>query len=204
MDTDLYLATIRADGQAMLGAAAATGLEVEVPTCPGWTMGDLMVHTGRVHRHKTEVVRGGYVDADAGFPPQPDGDVLEWYAEGLDEMLDVFTDADLSAASWTWCEHEHNADWWVRRMAHETAIHAADALIAAGQVPTIDADLAIDGIDEILDEMMLDAPPWGTVTPGDETVALEAGGRRWGLRTATFSGVGPESGTAYEGLVALL
>ena len=188
----------------MVDAARDAGLDADVPTCPDWTVRDLMVHTGRVHRHKAEVVRGRYVDSDAAFPPRPDGDVLEWFVEGLDEMLDVFDAADLDAPSWTWCDHEHNADWWVRRMAHETAIHGADALITAERTPTVDEWLAIDGVDEILDEFMAGIPEWGTVKVGDKTVALEAGGRRWGLRTATFSGIGPESGTAHEGLVAVL
>jgi uncharacterized protein (TIGR03083 family) len=204
MDTDLYMTAVRRDAEAMVDAARAVGLDADVPTCPDWTVRDLMVHTGRVHRHKAEVVRGRYVDADADFPTKPDGDVLEWFVEGLDEMLDVFDATDLGAPTWTWCSHQHNADWWVRRMAHETAIHGADALISAGRTPTVDEWLAIDGVDEIVDELLADTPEWGTVTAGDRTVALEAGGRRWGLRTATFSGIGPESGTAHEGLAILV
>jgi uncharacterized protein (TIGR03083 family) len=204
MDTELYMTTIRRDADAMVDAARAAGLGADVPTCPGWTVRDLMVHTGRVHRHKTEVVRGRYVEADAAFPPRPDGDVLEWFVEGVDEMLGVFSTADLDAPSWTWCDHQHNADWWVRRMAHETAIHAADALLTAGRDPEIEPDLAVDGVDEILDEVMTGVPDWGTEKPGDKTVALEAGGHRWGLRTATFSGIGPKSGTDHEGLETLL
>jgi uncharacterized protein (TIGR03083 family) len=204
MDTELYMTTIRRDADAMADAARAAGLDADVPTCPGWTVRDLMVHTGRVHRHKAEVVRGRYVESDAAFPPRPDGDVLEWFVEGVDEMLNVFEAADLSEPSWTWCPHDHNADWWVRRMAHETAIHGADALIAAGRMPIIDASLAADGVDEILDEFMVDIPEWGTAKPGDKTVALEAGGRRWGLRMGTLSGIGPKSGTAHEGLLRVL
>jgi uncharacterized protein (TIGR03083 family) len=204
MDTDLYMTSIRRDAEAMVDAAGAVGLDADVPTCPDWTVRDLVVHTGRIYRHKAEVVRGRYVESDAEFPPPPDGDVLEWFVDGLDEMLDVFNSADLDAPSWTWCDHEHNADWWVRRMAHETAIHSADALIAAGREPDIGAELALDGVDEILIEMMIGVPDWGAEKLGEKTVALEAGGHRWGLRTATFSGIGPESGTAYEGLVSLL
>jgi uncharacterized protein (TIGR03083 family) len=204
MDTELYMTTIRRDADAMVDAARAAGFDADVPTCPGWTVRDLMVHTGRVHRHKTEVVRGRYVESDAAFPARPDGDVLEWFVEGVDEMLGVFSTADLDAPSWTWCAHEHNADWWVRRMAHETAIHSADALLTAGRQPEIEAELAVDGVDEILIEVMTGSPDWGTEKPGDKTVALEAGGHRWGLRTATFSGIGPKSGTAHDGLVTLL
>src|SRR5690606_33354539 len=47
-------------------------------------------------------------------------------------------------------------DFWARRQAHETTIHSTDALAAAlGRVPSADeagtgADLALDGIDELL------------------------------------------------------
>lgn len=204
MDTDAYMKAIRNDAEAMLRAAQVAGLETDVPTCPGWTMRDLMVHTGIVHRHKAEVVRGRYTDNDAPFPPRPEGDVLKWYAEGLDEMLGVFIDADLSAPSYTWCGHDHTADWWVRRMAHETVIHGADALIAAGETPTIEASLAEDGVDEILDEFMIGGPSWGQVVPSDRTIRLRSGDREWNLRSAVFSGTSPTTGTSYEALDTLV
>jgi hypothetical protein len=157
------------------------------------------VHTGTVHRHKTEVVRGGWLDER---PPDADGpngrDLLEWFNEGVEEMIDVFESADLSRQTWTWCGHDHASAWWVRRMAHETAIHRADAELTAQYLPTLDTDLALDGVDEILDEMMVGGPEWGTVTGSDRTVALVAGGRRWTLRTATFVGTSPTTGTDYE------
>jgi uncharacterized protein (TIGR03083 family) len=204
METDAYMRAIRKDADAMVAAARVAGLESDVPTCPGWTVRDLMVHTGRVHRHKTEVVRGRYLDADAKFPQKPDDDVLEWFAEGVDEMLGVFADADLSAPSYTWCSHDHTADWWVRRMAHETAIHAADALIAAGKTPTIEASLAQDGVDEILDEFMIGGPSWGEIVSSDRTISLRSGDREWNLRSAVFSGTSPTTGTSYEALDKLV
>jgi hypothetical protein len=83
-------------------------------------------------------------------------------------------------------------------MAHETAIHAADAVLASGGVPVLDEGLAIDGIDEILDEMIVGGPGWGTVTPTDRVIALECDDRRWLLRSATFVGTSPRTGTHYD------
>ena len=40
-------------------------------------------------------------------------------------------------------------------MAHETVIHRIDAEQAAGEVSTIDQDLALDGVDEVLDFLPL-------------------------------------------------
>lgn len=199
VDTDFYLRSIESDAATMLGIGRSVPLDTAVPSCPGWTLRDLFVHTGTVHRHKTEVVRGGWLDER---PPDADGpngrDVLEWFIEGVEEMVDLFESVDLSGPSWTWCDHQHPSAWWVRRMAHETAIHRADAELTAGHVPTLEAELALDGVDEILDELMVGGPGWGTVTPGDRIVALAAGDRRWTLRTATFVGTSPSSGTDYE------
>jgi len=200
VDTDFFIASIQGDAAAMIAAVGIVGLEAPVPTCPGWTVLDLVTHTGVVHRHKAETVRGGYLDEPPPQPDGPSGDVLRWFSDGVEEMLAIFVDADLSVPTWTWCAHEHSADWWVRRMAHETAIHAADAVLASGGTAVIERDLAIDGVDEILDEMMIGGPSWGTVTPTDRVVALESADRRWVLRTATFGGTSPMTGTTYDGL----
>ena len=45
------------------------------------------------------------------------------------------------------------ATFWARRMAHETAVHRADAQITAGREPEFDPVLAVDGIDEWLGSM---------------------------------------------------
>jgi hypothetical protein len=161
---------------------------------------DLVVHTGLVHRHKTEVVRGGYLDAAPDQPPEPSGDVLAWYDEGVEEMLAVFAAADLDAPSWTWCAHDHHADWWVRRMAHESLIHGADALLAAGKKPTAEPWLAVDGVDELVDEILARGPAWGSVEAGDRRIDLIAPERTWNLRSASLSGTSPWSGTVYESL----
>ena len=200
METPTYLAAIEADTAAMLAIGTKLPLDTRVPSCPDWALADLLAHTGAVHRHKTEIVRGGWVDAEPPEPGGPDGDVVEWFGLGAVEMLEVFESADLTKPTWTWCNHDHTAAWWVRRMAHETIIHSADALLCADARPHIDEGLALDGVDEILDEMMIGGPAWGTVEALDRTIALEAGNRRWVLQTAVFSGTSPKTGTTYDAL----
>ena len=47
------------DAVARLGAwADRAGAEAPVPTCPGWTVRDLLAHQGMVHRWATAVVLG--------------------------------------------------------------------------------------------------------------------------------------------------
>jgi hypothetical protein len=119
-------------------------------------------------------------------------------------MLAVFRDADLDAPTWTWCNHDHTVEWWVRRMAHETLIHGADAVIAIGGTPEVDESLAEDGIEEILFEMMVDAPAWAELTKGDRVVSIVTPGRSWILRTASWDGKSPNTHKMYVEEPALM
>ena len=61
--------------------------------------------------------------------------------------------AELSSVSpdtpvWTFSSSNRTASFWQRRRAQETAVHRYDAETAAGTPTPIDADLAVDGIDE--------------------------------------------------------
>ncbi len=59
------------------------------------------------------------------------------------------------------------ASFWARRMAHETAVHRADAQIATGREAEFEPDLAADAIDEWLG--FLSGP-----APGDPDPRLDA------------------------------
>ena len=209
MDTDRYIEFLRSDVASMASAARTAGLSVDVPTCPGWDVRDLIIHTGVVHRHKVETLLGDYQDKPAPLPEVPaddvsDGDVMAWFLEGGAQLLEACAGADLEEPTWTWCPHDHTKAWWVARMAHETVIHRVDAVIAGGETPTIDPWLAGEGVAEILEEFMVGGPSWGTVTPMEQRIRLVAPGRSWDLQLATFSGTSPYSGKTHEGLPSLL
>lgn len=197
MDSLNFLIALEHEAESMQAAAAVADLDSAVPTCPGWTVRDLVVHTGQVHRHKTVSVRDQWTSGSPPWPDEPEGDVLAWFDDGIDNMLAVFREADLDAPTWTWCDHEHTVAWWVRRMAHETLIHGADAVIAIDGVPEVDESLAQDGIEEILFEMMVGAPEWAELKEGSQTVAIVTPGRTWTLRTASWEGESPSTGDVY-------
>src|SRR6266571_998651 len=51
----------------------------------------------------------------------------------------------------TWYAPDQTVGFWIRRMAQETVIHRIDAELGTGQpVAPVPADLAVDGIDELL------------------------------------------------------
>jgi uncharacterized protein (TIGR03083 family) len=176
MDTDRYLGAIRDDGAALAAAARAAGLGVAVPSCPGWTVADLVEHTGLVHRHKAAIVRHR-LDARPEEPPGPPRGpgLLDWYSDGLGELLDVLAGTSPATPVWTWHPPDQTAGFWRRRMAHETAVHRVDAEqavpdLGAGRA-TVEPWLAADGVDEVL-----------TVFMGDDPDSDQLGGRVGTLR----------------------
>lgn len=146
-----YLSALQRDGTD-LASAARGNLPARVPGCPEWTVADLVDHTGEVHRFWIQIA-GGVTDprqAVRESPPAPDL-VVEWYEEGLGKLLEKLRTVDPDQPIWTWAPVERpTASWIVRRMAQETAVHRWDAERAAGTRKPIEAELASDGVDELL------------------------------------------------------
>ena len=59
METTRYLDCLGSDYVLLRSATAAAALEDPVPSCPGWTVADLVTHVGHVYLHKVTVMRDG-------------------------------------------------------------------------------------------------------------------------------------------------
>lgn len=138
--------------------AAAAGLDAPVPTCPGWTVLDLVAHQGMVHRWAAARLRGIQPDTGAfELEGRTHADVLGWFDEGATALLQTIVDTpdDVEAPVFL-REAPAPRLFWTRRQCHETTIHAVDALAARlGRPPRADETwirdrLALDGLDELL------------------------------------------------------
>jgi uncharacterized protein (TIGR03083 family) len=129
-----------------------------VPTCPGWTVRDLVAHQGMVHRWATGALRGQDLPAE---PLEAEGlasdDPDRWLESGAEELLTTLrtVPTDVDAPVFLKDPPAPRA-FWARRQCHETVIHGVDARAALlGRAPSvqevsIDPVLALDGIDELL------------------------------------------------------
>lgn len=138
----------------LAGVAGGANPAAEVATCPGWTMARLVKHTGIVHRWVTQIVSArssSWLDPrelDVGLPDKESG-YAGWLAAGAEPLLQALRDAGPGTSVWTWGTGQ-TSGWWGRRMLHETTVHRADAELATGIAPSVDPEVAADGIDEFL------------------------------------------------------
>jgi len=130
-------------------AAGSGDLEAPVPTCPEWTLADLVQHLGETHLWAAHAVEHGTPDGDDRFAGSRD-ELVEWYAGTARRLVTVLAATDPEAPAWTF-GLEMTAEFWRRRQVHETHVHEYDALAAAGRYDSwsIDAEVAWDGVDEV-------------------------------------------------------
>jgi len=154
IDTDQLLAEVTNSTDTLAGIAASADQATHVPTCPEWTLRQLITHVGRAHRWAAEIVATRAAEP-IPFREVPDGRLPDdpaarpqWLRAGAARLADAVHGAG-SASMWT---HPGmgQASYWARRMAHETAVHRADGQLALGVRPVIEPVIAADGIDEWL------------------------------------------------------
>ncbi len=148
-------AHVMTDGAQLLDAAERSGLDAPVPSCEGWTMGDLVWHIGEVWDFWGLVVREQITDVDVLRQqpdlPRPSDDLLmTWVAASRVAVHNTLVDTPPDTEVWTWTGQNRDVQWVRRRMAHETAVHRWDAERVVGDPYRIPIAMAADGIEEFL------------------------------------------------------
>ncbi|QKG26445.1 maleylpyruvate isomerase family mycothiol-dependent enzyme [Actinomadura verrucosospora] len=176
-----HCAALEAEVAAFADAAAGADLEEPVPSCPGWTVAELVRHLGAMHRWAGGTVRVGAPrrlslrELGVSFPVVL-GDHLPWFGEGAERLLEILRAADPDAPVWAWGVDQH-ARFWSRRMLFETAVHRADLEIARGRTPAIAPEAAVEGMDELLENLesaAAFAPKVENLRGDGEVLAFEA------------------------------
>ncbi|SPM29264.1 hypothetical protein MTAB308_2755, partial [Mycobacterium terramassiliense] len=141
-----------------------------VPTCPGWTLTQLLRHVGRGDRWAAQIVHDRldqYLDprtVAGGKPPPDPADAISWLQGGAQRLVDAVELSGVETPVWTFLG-TRPANWWVRRRLHETAVHRADAALATGREFTLDAEIAADAITEWLERVAIQAGSEGAALP---------------------------------------
>jgi uncharacterized protein (TIGR03083 family) len=154
LTTTEYLAVLQREGDAFTDSIARA-LNAPVASCEPWVGVDLLWHMIEVH-YSWKYIAQTHLMNPADYVPRSkpaDDDLLSEYRSGLQELISVVSGLDPARSCWTWAGVQDIA-WVIRRMAHETAVHAWDAHVSAGISSDIEAELASDGIDEFVHVMV--------------------------------------------------
>jgi uncharacterized protein (TIGR03083 family) len=156
MEQAEYIESVKVESDALVEAARGN-LERPVPSCPEWTVADLVGHMGSVYGRVSAILASGGEPPSGGGPEPPsDQDaLLSWFGQVRDQLV-----ADLAAhrpedPAWAFVSSApQNAGWWCRRQAFESAVHRFDAQSAAGTPDPLAPALAAEGIDEFLTTLL--------------------------------------------------
>lgn len=172
---EMYLRAVR-DEASRLAAVDADQLLLPLPHIDGWTVHNVVGHTGWVNRWVALTV-----DAELDDPPEralvpepPAGpDVIPWFEESVRLVLGALetNDPDRQVSTFT---GPQPVSWWTRRMAHETSMHRWDAEASFTSPEPIDSAMARDGIEEIFEIFAPARLQYETLQGNGETIHLHA------------------------------
>ena len=193
LTVDELIQVLRTESDLLAGEAAQSFVTDPVPTCPQWSVRDLVGHTGGVHRWAATVVKGALTqdipDTEQELlfrAPADPAELLAWFTRGARELVQALEAAPADLRTFVFLKSAPAPrQFWARRQAHETTIHRVDALAARlGRMPStheagIAREVAIDGLNELLigfvqrrsSKLRHTEPYWVTIAPTDVDMA---------------------------------
>ena len=136
--------------------AGSPDLDVRVPSCPGWSLRDLVEHLSEVHRFWAAAVVAGPSEKPPAMAPADDtlsADLLARSAAATQELIAALRAAGPAAGCWTWwgdSDVPTTSGAVARHQVQEAAVHAFDAQLATGTPQPVPAVVALDGIAEFI------------------------------------------------------
>lgn len=148
--------------------ASAPSLDPQVPTCPEWTLRELVEHLGQGRRAWAATVAAGptasakSVASGPAAPRERDA-LLAWQAASTDELLAALRAAGPDRGCWTWwgdSQSPQTCGAVARHQLQEVAVHTYDAQVTAGTGQPLPDEVALDGVDEFLSTCCTTTSAW--------------------------------------------
>jgi uncharacterized protein (TIGR03083 family) len=161
--------------------ASAPSLDAQVPSCPDWTLLDLVQHLGVGRRAWAATVAAG-PDATGKAAPREREALLAWMAASTEQLVEELRKAGPDQGSWTWwrtSQSPQNCGAVARHQLYEIAMHTYDAQLTAGAPQPVPVDLALDAVDEFLSTCCATTEAWPHEPAVVDYHATE--GRSWRL-----------------------
>jgi uncharacterized protein (TIGR03083 family) len=182
-----HVVALRRDSNRIANAAEGR-LDRIVPSCPGWQLADLVWHVGIVQMFWRMVARGALSGPQSWTEPDrpTNDDLLTWFGHGVELTATILEDLDPDRPAWTW-GRRNTVGFIRRRVAQESSVHCWDAVNAMGANEPIERTIAVDGVDEFLDEVLPGLSP--DLNGAAQTICLRADDTtgQWTVRTGEGS-----------------
>jgi len=152
LSTEACLAAIELHSHG-LAEVARGNLAAPVEHCPGWSVADLVWHVTEVHWFWATIAEElpDSPPDQSRRPSRPaEGELLDAFERGARRLVEVLGAADQDAECWTWAPTQQNVAFITRHQVQEAVVHHWDAANAAGQRLEIEADVAMDSVEEFL------------------------------------------------------
>jgi uncharacterized protein (TIGR03083 family) len=150
---------------------SSAGSDTSVPTCPGWTVRDLVAHLGQTLYWASQIVADRITDPAelptemAELPAEPQ-EWPKWLSDAAARAAAACSDVALREPVFNAAGDDRTGGrFWLQSMLNETVVHGYDAAVAAGQHRgyPIDTDVAAELISNHL--AMLTSPTWAVQRP---------------------------------------
>jgi len=159
-----------------------------IPSCPDWSMANLLVHLGAVHRYVIHIIVNRLTEqpdlTDPTFAQLPDGHetwphpaatepchdpmptaMLDWFADSAATLAEAFATTEPAAPALTWST-EQSVGFWLRMQTIEVAVHRWDAQLAIGAPEPMATELAVDAVAQSLTVMAPARRAWQQAPAG--------------------------------------
>jgi uncharacterized protein (TIGR03083 family) len=171
---------------ARLGALAEADPDRSIEACPGWTSSDVVRHLGSVYAMVSAIMAAESTEfVKPGPESEPPASGLHfWFDERRKVLSDLLARTAPDLPLWTWGK-DSSANFYRRRMVHETCIHLGDIERSTGSEVNIAREVSLDGIDEFFETVL----PFGlkrrSAEPPPSSLHLHStdGSGEWMVRT---------------------
>ncbi|WP_328992147.1 maleylpyruvate isomerase N-terminal domain-containing protein [Kribbella sp. NBC_01245] len=138
--------------------SSAPSLDAQVPTCPEWTLFDLVQHLGDGRYRWAATVAAGPATAPPALEGAPSAPrereaLLAWMAASTQQLVDALREAGPDRGCWTWwadSQSPQTSGAVARHQLQQMVVHTYDAQITVGAPQPLPDEAALDGVDEFL------------------------------------------------------
>lgn len=182
-DKASYLAAWQSQVALLRSVVAEADPSTATPSCPDWTLADLLRHVTAVTTRYCSRTRTATAPGYDSLP-EVTGDPLEAYDTACNELASVFNGVSMTDPAWNPTAQPNLAGFWLRRAMCELAVHRWDAQLAVAAPEPIDTPVAVEGIQEAVEALL----PAGWRRRGDVAAnglvefAAKDTNRRWYIR----------------------